>query len=245
MQIPPACAAWAEMMEEGEEQRRILVNLQREECLKKKVAEEFFGRLSRKGNPKTPKQAQDFAFEVVKAGKALFTCQGRRVPGKAFSTLFRMESAKDLRYRIPKALDPKGLRDDAINRLSDEDLRSVVEDYRDAVTLGSQLRIVWVTDFRAVEQLLDRVSVVADRLGMDLKGENRWVTFVYNRKGLRCSLRVPRSLDGIDKPRFQLVEDCSAKAGRTAPMTAKEAGLPEAVHRGCRAKAKMKLKVLT
>jgi hypothetical protein len=69
----------------------------------------------------------------------------------------------------------------------------------------------------------------------NLEKERRCLKIVYKRDKLKKNLHLPRSFDGINQGRFEVVEDCNADAGKTLPLNLpQEQGLPEAVHRGCR-----------
>ena len=63
---------------------------------------------------------------------------------------------------------------------------------------------------------------------------DRYIFCVYNREDTERTLHVPRALDGVNQPLFQVVDDPSADCGWTKPADGTdEDGLPEAVHRSC------------
>ncbi len=222
------------MMEAGEDERRILRNVEQEPCVHSTVETDFFAHLAAKGVPSRADQAKSFGYQVVQSDPNRFVCQGRQVPPGRFEVLLRLEQVSSLRWRLPEEeLGAKGLRDrDLADDVSEEDLRSVTDEYDGVVRLGNALQIVWATELTAVQsspadQNLNRLS---DRLGL---GRDRYILCVYNR-GQTRSLHVPRALDAIDHPRFRVVLDCSADHGWTHPTTGPpEEALPEAVHRDC------------
>lgn len=222
-------------MEQAEEGKRILNNIKLDPCLPAPVESAFFDRLSAKGNPGAPGEAQRMAYSVVAEDLDNFTCQGRHVPEGRVQTLFRMESVSSLRYRTPDILDRMGLTDSSLRRLASEELRTIIDDYEGIVLLGNKLQIVWATDYAMTQDLLDNPKVLIDRLGLaHLAEEAHCIFCAYPRNGGGGVLNVPRALDAIDMPGFQVVPDCSAESGKTRPLTARpEDGLPEVIHRRC------------
>ena len=95
------------------------------------------------------------------------------------------------------------------------------------------LDIVWVADNEETEQI--GLEELIDRSGLrHLENEERCLKVVYRREQIEKSLHLPRSFDGINYGQFDVVENCSADAGKTLPLNPPyERGLSEAVHRGC------------
>jgi len=238
MRIPNSCAAWEKQMRSEAPQLQMLENMYHDNCLDEAVTADFFDRVSARGAPRDAFEAQKFAFQVIAASPDSFACQGRAVPNAIFDQLFRVEEVPALRRRLPEdELRAKGINDRDLfdfASLSDEDLRSLTDEYDGPIVLGNGMDIVWVTDFQHVEPLLGDLANLLDRLGLPLWVADRCVIIAYNRIETGKTLHVPRSLDGMGWAEFDLVEDCSAEMGRTKPRTLPgRMGLPEAVHRGC------------
>ncbi len=210
----------------------------RDDCLDEEVTVEFFKRLSRKGVPRDARGAECFAFDVIKADPDVFVCKGPFVPDGVFVRLFRVECISDLRYRLPEeTLTATGVNHkEFVDSLPDEDLQSLTDEYDGPIKLGNQIDVVWVTDFERVEPLFDDFAGLLDRLGWSEAASDmgRCVVVAYHREQVGRTIHVPRSLDAMGHPEFDVIEDCSAEMGMTKPITApREMGLPEAVHRGC------------
>ncbi len=226
-------------MESGDRQRRILDNMVRDDCLDEEVTVEFFEMLSEKDVPKDARDAESSAFDVIKTAPDVFVCKGTFVPEGVFVRLFRVECVSDLRYRLPEdTLTSKGVNHkEFVDSLPDEDLLSLTDEYDGPIQLGNQIDVVWVTDFERVEPLLTDLAGLLDRLGRLAADSDmgRCVVVAYDREQAGRSVHVPRSLDAMGHPEFDVIEDCFAEMGMTKPITASPAmGLPEAVHRGCR-----------
>lgn len=240
MDIPDICEPWFEQMKSGNSQKRkrILGNLRRDNCINSKISDDFFKRLAAKGNPCSPENAQNAAIDIVKADPDRFVCQGRKIPSNLFNTLFRLEGVGKLRNHLPNEhLRNFGLRDKKtlnLKELPDDELSIVVDKYKGTLDLGNDLGIVWVADNKKSEQI--GLKELVDRLGLaNLEKEERCLKIVYKRNKAKKNLHLPRSFDGIDQGRFEVVEDCKANAGKTLPLNLPpEQGLPEAVHRGGR-----------
>jgi hypothetical protein len=240
-----AVGDWEAKMASEPEQARILDNISRDACIPPEVFQEFFARVevfAHADPPQTADQAQDIGWEVVHQDPDRFTCQGRPVPDGVFVSLVRFEDIGSLQYRVPDVLREKGLRDpEALPALPDEDLRTVTDEHDGDVQLGNLLALVWVSDFDFVQgqgydcEGHDGLGELIDRLGLDhLDGASRCVICVFDRDRADGSLHVPRSLDAISMPAFELVEDCSAEQGQTRPLHSPDkGGLPEAVLRSC------------
>ena len=235
MDVPVSCRTWEEMMEGGEEERRILDNLRKDPCIDGNLTAAFFSSLCAQGDPKNPEEARSFAYKVVEEGPYRFSCQGREVPAHLFSKLFRIETVSGLRYSIPGMLQRLGITDRVLDAgPTDEQLRSLTDEYDGPVELGNGLQIVWASDFEVISPLADNLRVLSDRLGLDkVFQEGRCIVCVYGRDDIQ-SLHVPRAFDAIDMPMFEVVVDCSADYGKTKPLSLPlEEGLPEAVNRSC------------
>ncbi len=241
MDVPDICKPWLEKMKSGNNQdqnQRILENLRRDNCIKPEISDEFFKRLAAKGNPCNPEDAKNAAIDIVKADPDRFVCQGAKIPSNSFETLFRLEGVEKLGNHLPdEHLCKFGIRDrKTLNpkELPDDELNIIVYMYKGALDLGNDLDIVWVADNEKSEQIGLRELV--DRLGLaNLEAEERCLKIVYKRDKAKKNLHLPRSFDGIDQGRFEVVEDCNADAGKTLPLNLPhEQGLPEAVHRGCK-----------
>lgn len=224
-------------MESGnEEDRRMLMNLRKDNCIKPKVAQDFFDQLAGKGNPNTPNDAKNAAIDIVKADSDRFVCQGRKIP-RSFSTFLRLVRISNMKWLFPEHLSSFGLRDkNLLNRteLPDDELNDIIQMFKGELNLGNLLDIVWVTDNEKTEQI--DLNELIDRLGIvGLKEDERCLKLVYKRKNTKKDLHLPRSFDGIDNCQFELVENCKANSGKTLPLNLPpEQGLPEAVHRGCK-----------
>jgi len=233
------CKPWREKMESGNNQdKRILENLRRDNCVKSKISDEFFKRLAAKGNPRGPEDAKNAAIDIVKADPDRFVCQGGKIPSNSFETLFRLEEVGKLGKLLPdEHLRNFGIRDrKTLNskELTDDELRIIVYMYSPGLDLGNELDIVWVSNSEEFEQI--SLKDLVDRLGLEnLENEKRCLKVVYQRSKVEKSLHLPRSFDGIDNGQFEVVENCKADAGKTLPLNLPhEQGLPEAVHRGCK-----------
>jgi len=239
MDVPDICKTWREKMEsENNQDKRILENLRRDNCIKSEISDEFFKRVRGKGNACSAEDAKNAAIDTVKADPDRFVCQGGEIPSNSFNTLFRLEDVKKLGKHLPdEHLRNFGIRDrKTINPkdLPDDELEIIAHMYKGALDLGNRLDIVWVADSEKSEQIGLRELV--DRLGLtNLEEEERCLRIVYKRDKAKKNLHLPRSFDGIDNGQFKVVEDCKADAGKTLPLNLPtEQGLPEAVHRACR-----------
>ncbi len=241
MDVPDICKPWREKMEsENNQDKRILENLRKDNCIKSEISNEFFKRLVAKGNPCSPEDAKNTAIDIVKADPDRFVCQGGKIPSNSFNTLFRLEDVKKLGKLLPdEHLRNFGIRDrKTLNskELPDDELSIIVHMYKGTLDLGSRdrLDIVWVADSEKSDQIGLRELV--DRLGLaHLEKEKRCLKIVYKRDKAEKNLHLPRSFDGIADGQFEVVEDCNAETGKTLPLKLPpEQGLPEAVHRGCR-----------
>jgi len=215
---------------------RILKNLQREKCIDNKTWNEFFKRLAQKGQPNHAGEAKQWAVDVIIADPDRFACRGHKIPKKLFVRLFRLEDLKALRWRIPDCLNRLGINDEIlIKELTDEELLSITDEYRDTIELGGKLGVVLATDYEVVKDVLYDLDDLVDKLGLrNLVNEKLCVIFVYKRNDIGSSLHLPRSFDGLDCPQFEIVEDCKADAGKTLPLSLPhEQGLPEVVHKEC------------
>jgi hypothetical protein len=234
MNVPATCEVWKGIMESGEQQRRVLANIERDPCLDNEVEAAFFERLATQGPPSSPDEAWGSAQEVVRDAPDRFVCQGREVPANRFVTLLRFQRVSSLGYAIPENVrDARGFRDKEFTvDTPEEDLRSFTDEYNGPVNLRNPIQVVWVTEFAAIEALLGNLAEVAGRLGIEVT--DRCVLCVYNRGDTGRTLHVPRALDAVNHPQFRVVEDCSADHGWTLPLNRPpDQGLPEAVHRSC------------
>lgn len=239
MDVPDICKTWLEKMKSGNNQdKRILENLRKDNCIKTEISDEFFNRLSAKGNPCSPEDAKNAAIDIVKADPGRFVCQGGKIPSNSFNTLFRLEDVKKLGKHLPdEHLRNFGIRDrKTLNskELPDDELSIIVHMYKGTLDLGNRLDIVWVADSKKSGRI--GLKELVDRLGLaNLEEEDRCLKIVYKREKAKKNLQLPRSFDGIDNGQFEVVEDCNADAGKTLPLNLpREQGLPEAVHRGCK-----------
>ena len=239
MDVPDICKPWLEKMKSGDEQdQRILDNLRRDNCIKPEISNDFFKRLAAKGNPCNPEDAKNTAIDVVKADPDRFVCQGGKIPSNSFETVFRLEDVEKLGNNLPNEhLRKFGIRDlKTLNpkELADDELSIIVYMYKGALDLGNDLDIVWVADNEESQRI--GLKELVDRLGLEnLEKERRCLKIAYKRNKVKKNLHLPRSFDGIDQGRFEVVEDCKADAGKTLPLNLPhEQGLPEAVHRGCK-----------
>ncbi len=244
MEIPDKCKSWLEKIKYGDKHdQKILNNLRRDICIKSEIRDEFFKRLADKGTPSSSEEAKNAAIDIIGADPDRFVCQGGEIPRNSFSTLFRLEDVKKLGKHLPdEHLRHFGIRDrKTLNskELPDDELSIIVRMYRETLDLGNRLDIVWVADNEKSEQI--GLQELVDRLGLlNLKNEKRCLKIVYKRDKAKKNLHLPRSFDGIDNGRFDVVENCKADAGKTLPLTLpQEQGLPEAVHRACSVEPEM------
>jgi len=244
MEIPDNCKSWLNKIECGNDQhRKILENLRKDNCIKTEISDDFFKRLAAQGSPNSPEDAKNKAINIVKVDPDRFTCQGEKIPRGSFNTLIRLEDVSKLGKHLPddhlrnfgirdrKTLNPK--------ELPDDELSIMIHMYQGILDLGNRLDIVWVSDSEKSEKISLRDLV--DRLGLaNLENEERCLKIVYKRHEAKKNLHLPRSFDGIDHGRFEVVEDCKADSGKTIPLNLPlEQGLPEAVHRGCKIKPEL------
>ena len=221
------------MMKAGAQEPLVLANIEKDSCLDKAVTTAFFERLAACGPPSTPDEAWLFACKIVRDAPDRFVCQGREVPETMFVGLFRFQSVSALRYALPRGfLESIGYRDkEFCDDTEEEDLRSAADEYDGPINLGNKLQIVWVTDFAEIENKLNDPTALTNWLGIDA---HRYILCVYNREDTGRTLHVPRALDGVDRPLFQVVDDPAADCGWTKPADgSEEGGRPEAVHRKC------------
>jgi len=222
----------------NEENKRILENLLKDNCIKSKISDEFFKRLADKGNPRSAEDAKNNAIDTVEDDPDRFVCQGRKLPSDSFKMLFRLEDVKKLGKHLPdEHLRNFGIRDGKTlnsKEFPDDDLGIILHMYKGTLDLGNRLDIVWVADNEKSERI--GLKELVDRLGLaHLEEEERCLKIVYKRDKAKKNLHLPRSFDGIDNGQFELVEDCNECAGKTKPLNLPhEQGLEEAVHRGCK-----------
>ena len=221
-------------MDSGEKERLILANVEKDSCLDGQVEVAFFKRLAACGRPASSGEAGQFAFNVVLHDPDRFVCQGRNVPEDLFVSLFRLQRVSLLGYALPPSLlDSIGYEDRAFwDDIAEEDLRSVTDEFDGQVQVGNRLKVVWVTDFADIADRLTDLSSLVNSLGLE---EDRYVLCSYNREDAGRTLHVPRAIDAIDQPLFQVVDDPNADHGWTGPTDGRvEERLPEAVHRNCK-----------
>jgi len=237
--IPDICNSWHEKIKCGNDQeQRILGNLCKDNCINSEITDVFFNRLAAKGDPDSPEVAKNTTIDIVWADPDRFVCQGEEIPSDSFEMLFRLEDVKKLGDLLPDDyLCGFGIRDlKTFNRkeLTDDELSDILHRYKGELDLGNKLDVVWVADNEKTEQIDPKELV--DRLGLDnLENEERCLKIGYKRDEAKKPLHLPRCFDGINQGRFEVVEDCNADAGKTAPLSLpREQGLPEAVHRGCK-----------
>ena len=237
MTIPEICKEWIAVMASGKNgEDRILENLQKEKCIDNKTWDEFFNCLTLKDKPRHAGEAKRWAEDVIQGNPDKFTCRGHEIPKKLFALLFRLEDMKALRWRIPDCLKRLGIVDEElIKGLPEEELLSVTDEHKGIVMLGNKLGIVWATDYKIVGNFLSDLDKLIDKLGLkNLVNEERCVLCVYDRSDTGSLLHLPRSFDGLNNTRFEIVDDCNADFGKTLPLNPHEQGLPEAVHKKCK-----------
>jgi hypothetical protein len=239
MKIPVKCKSWLQKIECGNAQdKKIVENLRKDNCIKSEINDEFFERLAAQGSPKSPEDAKNKAIDIVKADPDRFVCQGEKITSNTFNTMIRLEDVSKLGKHLPDAhLRNFGIRDrKKLNpkELPDDELSIIVHMYKGTLDLGNAHDIVWISDSEKSEKI--DLKELVDRLGLaNLEYEERCLKIVYKRDKTKKNLHLPRSFDGIDQDLFEVVEDCKADAGKTIPLNLpREQGLPEAVHRGCK-----------
>jgi hypothetical protein len=238
MEFPSECQWWIDLMDAGDDkERRIVENLRADPCIKPTIIDEFISRLLNGALPNTSEGACRKAYRVVKEDPDTFVCQGQEVPSTMFTVLFRIEDPDAMRYRIPDELDRLGFRDAVVLAdLSDEDLRLLTDEYGGSVQLGNDLGIVWVTTMDEVVDLVpDMLGSLCNRLGLPWSAVvSRVVLCAYNRHETGRTLHVPRALDAVNRPEFEVEANCGANMGMTRPLAGSpDDGLVEAVHRSC------------
>lgn len=231
MKIPESCRLWEQQMEAGEKERRILENIRLDTAIDPSLEERFFDRIARSPTPNSPEEAHKIAYNIVK-NDPLFLYQGNRVPDDKFLSLLRIEFKTNLWYIFSReSFKEKGIRrKDAVARLRDEEVNSLIEEYRGSLNLGNELGIVWVTDLEKAKSCINNPSELLDRLGIPLR-KNICIIILYRRD--ERDLFVPRSFDGIKEEHFSITLDNAKNEGYTKPLTSSDEGLPEAIHRSC------------
>ena len=234
MDIPAKCKDWEVAMASKPETCRILDNLRNDPCVPRGTSNAFFDKIADQGSPADADRAKATAHNIVTQGPDNFVCCGQEVPVGIFTELFRFESVEHLRYRIHDELDKRGLIDQNLADLEEEDLRDITDDYDGPVALGNPV-VVWATDFEHVRPHLDGPKMLSARLGREMPAEEAYcIVCVYNRDDTGRTLHVPRSLDAVNMPEFEVGTNCSANHGMTKPLLgATGGGIPEAVHRDC------------
>lgn len=245
MEFSENCQSWIAQMESAsdDDARRILQNLRDDPCIDDRVAHHFSARLAEGDPPSTARSARRHVEAVVADDPDRFLCTGRVIPDDGFAVLFRIERISNLDRRLPGyVLAKTGLTGKAIRAgLSDEDLRTVTSEYDGPINLGTpDWPLVWVADHDQVKDLTDDLRRLIDRLGLDWSDdEAQCILCAYNREDAGRTdggrtLHVPRALDAVDSPQFEVNRDCSADHGQTRPITRPiDEGLNEAVHRNC------------
>jgi hypothetical protein len=241
MDIPDTCKPWQEKMESGNNQdKKVLDNLRRDDCIKSKISDKFFKRLAAKGNSFKTEGAQKVAIDIVATDPDRFVCQGKQIPKGSFNTLCRLEDVKKLGTHLPdEHLRNFGIRDRKTltsKELSDDELNIMVNMYKGTLNLANKLDVVWVVNNEDSKKI--GLKELVNRLGLvNLENERRCLKIAYKRDIAKKNLHLPRSFDGIDNSQFEVVDNCKADAGKTIPLNSSTGqGLPEAVHRGCKVK---------
>lgn len=236
MNIRKSCQSWAKAMESFSPKAiRTIENIRTDPCIGDRAEADFFGLVAASWTSDASDPLET-ATKVVRRDLDAFTCTGIPVPKDLLVALMRLEDISSLRYRTPELLDSLGFTDAQLrpDSLSDDELRSLTDEYDGPVEFGNNLDIVWVTDFDEATASLASHSLLRDRLGLPAAVSiDRCVLCVYNRSAASKPLHVPRALDAIGQELFQPNTDCEAKTGMTSPTDSGTQGLPEAVHRGC------------
>jgi hypothetical protein len=98
--------------------------------------------------------------------------------------------------------------------VSGDPSRQAYDEYDGPVNPGNVLQVVWVADFTEIEDGLNDPRALANSLGIDAA---RQIVCVYNRDDTGKTLHVPRALDGVNLPKFKVVDDLAADCGWTKP----------------------------
>ena len=65
MKIPKSCEPWEKMMDMGQQAKKVVSNCRKDNCLDKKITDEFFRQLAKKGSPTTPVGAMGDANDII------------------------------------------------------------------------------------------------------------------------------------------------------------------------------------
>ena len=184
-----------------------------------------------------------FALENVRQHVCV---QGPEVAAGFFPMLARVRPARDYRWCLPTTARQQFFLDFGIERdewpnASDDQLRQWIEghqvDYVGPIETGGRSGSAFVTDNSQLPVPIPDFAQLQYLLGLVFADGSRTLGIVwrYTRATLAAQGRrlcLPRSLDGLDYPPFEMETNCSAPHGRTRQPNGNP-GLPEAIHEGC------------
>jgi len=247
MNITEACNGWREAMSRGNKTQHVLANIERDRCVPEEAEDEFFRRLAETGPWESPGDAWKKARDVVWSAGTTFQCTGQPVAGGRMARLMHLKEVwkwdRGLDDMDPKLAATLGTRygiradkpDSWPDELDDNARRQLCEELQAEYPTGQPEHITWVADDGEMPEPLAGLRDVLRRCGLQKFEGQTWVLILrYNRVDVPESLHVPRVLDAVDQPRFDVQTDCDAPTGRTKPTEkadAGAAGYSEAVHR--------------
>jgi hypothetical protein len=255
MKLSPSCAPWESQMKAGAAgEAQIVQNLIEETCLSPGIGADFCAAMEAAPAPAAPAEARALSTTVVARGATRFLCQGHPVDPARFAEVARLFERKNLPYYLGEAGIENLLARNAL------DLKRLLKGTREEVELwlevcegplhvSARQPLVWLTESAALPAPLSLAGLI-DRLGLDhdswdqldpqdesggkvAQVEKVGLVVSCRRADLGQPLSLPSALDGIDYPRFQRPETCTAPCGKTQPNTEPD-GLPEAVSPPCK-----------
>jgi len=256
MKITATLAEWREAMLGSCETRRMLRRIEADSCLPASVETLFFNAISTEVVASPLPASQPFRTRAIWAGERLLTAlgnvirdvsvRGPEVAGGVFDNLARIRPARDYRWCLPTAARQQFFLDFGIGRddwptAPDDQLRLWIEahqvDYTGPIETGGRSGPAFVTDYAQLPVPTPSFEDLQNLLGLIFADGSRTLGILcrYRRteltsQGLRLCL--PRSVDGLDYPPFEMEPDCTAPHGRTRQLNGSP-GLPEAIHASC------------
>ena len=175
-------------------------------------------------------------------------CTGREVPADRMNSLVRFVRLRDIIWLIPDSETerkemlvqklPFLRRKRPRHPLSRAHRDSLKQDLGRDLRVGRDEGVAWVTDDTVLPGTNAPLRTIVQRLGLTHFKDDAWLIVLrYNRDDVPHSLHVPRSLDAMGHPAFEVQTDCSAPVGMTKPLPEAPEGVvgcPEAVHRSTR-----------
>jgi len=249
MSVPDSCSEWRDRMAQGNDTSHVLGNLERDLCVPA-ATEEFYRCLALTAPWTDWEEAWDAAKQIVWGDPDTLCCCGGSVPHDLFFSLVRFMMVRTI-IRGLDDLDP-GTSADLINRyhidtcnpdhwpedLTEDRLSALCDELASDCSTGYPNGVTWVADAHEVPWNKPDLREILRGLGLPHFENQIWVQVLrYNRADIKPKkLHVPRTLDAIDNPDFDVAVDCNATTGITKPTLEAEVGTTgyrEAVHRTC------------